>query len=82
MFDFFLARQRDISILIREFFHPPYHEKESFLVAYWVALSCEVFGVKVMRVFRGLERDPNDVWSFIRFYVSPWASILKCFFFS
>ena len=34
------------------------------------ALFCEVFGMCGIIVFRGLERDPNDVLFFVGFYVS------------
>jgi len=46
----------------------------------WGVLSCGIFAVKGIMVFRGLERDPSDVWSLTRFHVSLSTSISKIFY--
>ena len=30
-------------------------------------------------MFRGLDKDPSEIWSFARFNVSLWASVSKLF---
>lgn len=42
---------------------------------------CWAGGDKNNRTFRGVERDPTDVLSLVRFYVSLWALVARVFFF-
>lgn len=71
-FRFLLARHKDTSVMIKEFLlHPSFCEKGQFFLCFGVCITFWVlWGKWNNRVFRGLERDPSDVWSLVRYYVS------------
>lgn len=73
------AHQRDIRLMIEQFLlHPPFKEKSHL----WFQEVCALlwdWGERNNRVFRGVDRDPNEVWSLVRFHVSLWASVSKTF---
>lgn len=52
----------------------------SFLFAGSLAGVCPIFwafGEINNRLFSGMERSCNDVWSLVRLYISLWASVIK-----
>lgn len=56
--------------MMEEFlFHPPFRER-SFVGFARVWNVFEKFGERDNRMFRGLDKDPSEVWSLVRFRVS------------
>lgn len=79
MFGFLLARQRDANAMIEKFLLNPLHgEKGCFL---WFTGVCAIlsvlWGERNSRIFRGVDKDPSEVWSLVHSHVSLWASVLK-----
>ena len=76
-----LTRQKDVRLMIREYLlHLPFKEKGRFLL--WADVCAVLWGLwgeRKNRVFRGVERDPREVWSLVRFHVSLWSSVSKTF---
>lgn len=57
--------------MIGEFLlHPPFREKGQFLRLTGVCAILRDLGVRNNHVFRGLERDPSELWSLVKFHVS------------
>ena len=54
---------------------------ESLFFVACQSVCCDLgyLGERNDRVFRGRERNPNEVWSLARFHVSLWALVLKAF---
>lgn len=66
--------------MIKEFLlHLIVKEKCRFLWDARVSYLVGYLGKRNIRVFRGVERDPSEVWSLMRFQISLWASFF--FFF-
>lgn len=64
------ARHRDTSAIIEELLlNLPYRANGCFL---WLVGVCNLKfgGVSGVLVFRGVNRDPSDIWSFVLFHVS------------
>lgn len=57
----------------------PLREKVGFYGLLGFALLCQIFGESKIVMFRGLEKDPSNIWSSIRFHVSLQGSISKTF---
>ena len=73
---------KEASAMIEEcLLNPPVREKGWFL---WLVEMCAVlwvlWGEWNSKVFRGVERDSRDYWSFVCFHASLWASISKNFY--
>lgn len=71
-FDFMLAHRGDVGSSIAEFLlYPPFRKKGRFL---WLVGVCALLWVlwseRNNRVFRGVKRDPCDVWVLVKVQVS------------
>lgn len=81
-FDFVLANQRDICMVIGEFLlHSPFKEKGCLLWFVGVfGLLWDLWGKRKNEVFRVIDWVASEVWSLVRFHVSRWASVLMNFY--
>lgn len=80
MFELSLAWHRDTCDMIIEFLiHLPVCEKGRFMACWDVEYYVGYLSEQNNCVFRGLERDPRDVWPLVRFYVSLQTSISRVF---
>ena len=67
-------------MMIGEFLlHPSFRAKGHFLLGDGVCDVIWVCGGRNNKVVRGVDRNPSEVWSLMRFHVSLWASVLKVF---
>lgn len=71
------VHHRDVSAMIKEFLlNLLYEEKASCIGLLW-CMVLSICGVSRTIVFRWVERDPRELWSFVRFHVFLWALISK-----
>ena len=76
-----------MSLLIRQMFFddqevlPPStsQRKVIFSSLQGCTLCCGIFGRREITVFCGVQRDPSEAWSLVRFHVPRWNSISKTF---
>ena len=75
------ARHRDVRGMIEEFhLNPPCGERGLFLSRTCVyAIFWVLWDERNMRVFSGVERGSEEIWSVTRYHISIWASISKTF---